>query len=116
MKRLAVIGLCLMSATALAQVIEDDPKQQNALENSVETIAETTEEDVDYNTLIEGLVEYSDNPINLNRTDVEELSELGLLDAVAIANLIDHINKHGKLISIYELQSINGFDLETIRN
>lgn len=115
MKRVLVIGLCLMSATALAQVLEDDPKQQNALENSVETIAETTEEEVDYNTLIEGLVEYSERPINLNRTDADELSELGLLDAVTIANLIDHIEKHGKLISLHELQSINGFDLETIR-
>ena len=114
MKKLLVIGACLLPTFLLAQITED-PKQQNALETSVETIAETTEEELDYNTLIEGLVEYSENPINLNRLDAEALRELGLLDEVALAALIDHINAHGKLMSLLELQSIRGFDLSTIR-
>lgn len=114
MKKLLVIGACLLPTILLAQITED-PKQQNALENSVETIAETTEEEMDYNTLIEGLVEYSENPINLNRADAEALRELGLLDEVAVASLIDHINAHGKLMSLLELQSIQGFDLAMIR-
>jgi len=43
------------------------------------------------------------------------LQALHLLSDIQISNLTDHIIKYGKLITIYELQTIDGFDLQTIR-
>ena len=45
----------------------------------------------------------------------EELQALEILNDIQINNLLTHIDKHGKLITIYELQGINGFDLQTIQ-
>ena len=88
---------------------------ENSIEQKLENIAETTQdEEADYSNLLEALNYYKKHPINLNHTNTPELSELGLLDEIQIENLLRHIEKNGKLISVYELQSIDGFDLQTI--
>lgn len=89
----------------------DDSQIQQQLEN----IAESTEnEDADYTNLLEDLVYYKEHPINLNKTNREELKQLGLLSDIEINNLLNHIKKNGKLITIYELQGVQGFDIQTI--
>ena len=90
----------------------DDSDIQQRLENLAE---ETQSEDVDYSSLLEGLVYYKEHPLNLNKTNKEELQTLQLLNDIQINNLLSHIESEGKLITIYELQSINGFDLQTIQ-
>ncbi len=90
----------------------DDSDIQQQLEN----IAENSEnEDADYTNLLEGLIYYKEHPINLNNTNKEELQQLTFLNDIQINYLLRHIDKNGKLITIYELQSINGFDLQTIK-
>jgi len=88
----------------------------NSIEQKLENIAEDMQsEDQDYTNLIEALNYFRKHPINLNSTNKEELQQLTLLDELQIQNLLEHISKSGKLISIYELQSIDGFDPQTIR-
>ncbi|MCE9538920.1 MAG: helix-hairpin-helix domain-containing protein, partial [Bacteroidetes bacterium] len=65
--------------------------------------------------LLEGLIYYKEHPINLNNTNKEELQQLTFLNDIQINYLLRHIDKNGKLITIYELQSINGFDMQTIK-
>lgn len=90
----------------------DDSDIQQQLEN----IAENSDnEDADYTNLLEGLTYYKEHPINLNNTSKEELQQLTFLNDIQINYLLSHIEKNGKLITIYELQSINGFDLQTIK-
>lgn len=90
----------------------DDTEIQQQLEN----IAESTEnEEADYSELVDGLLFYKQHPINLNRTTKEELQQLHLLNDIQINNLLTHIEKDGNLISIYEIQGINGFDLQTVQ-
>jgi hypothetical protein len=55
------------------------------------------------------------NPINLNSANEKQLNKLFFLNAMQINNLLDHIRNHGKLISIYELQVIEGFDTDIIK-
>lgn len=90
----------------------DDSEIQQKLENIAEN---TTDEEADYTTLVEVLIYSNENPINLNKTNREELLLLQLLNDIQINNLLSHIEKNGKLITIYELQGINGFDLQTIQ-
>ena len=85
------------------------------IEDMIETISEDAEdEDIDYTTLFDDLSNLYQNPINLNNSTKEQLEQLYLLDEILINNLYDNIEKNGKLITIYELQSIDGFDLDII--
>jgi hypothetical protein len=86
------------------------------IEQKIESIAESAEnEDLDYSTLLDGLNSYRRHPLNLNTASREELDDLALLNDIQINNLLQHIEQHCILISLQELQSIDGFDLETIR-
>ncbi len=93
------------------------PKTDNDyIQQQLENIAENNQnEDIDYTNLLDGLNYYAEHPINLNNTNKEELHQLLLLNDIQINNLLTHIEKNGKLITIYELQSIEGFDLQTIQ-
>ncbi|MGZ4033446.1 MAG: ComEA family DNA-binding protein [Bacteroidia bacterium] len=98
---------------SIAPSKSDDNEIQQRLENNAE---ETQTEDADYSSLLEGMIYYKEHPINLNKTNKEELQTLLLLNDIQINNLLTHIEKYGKLITIYELQSIDGFDLQTIQH
>ena len=72
-------------------------------------------EDGDLSNLTETWTYYKAHPLNLNKAQKEELTDLILLSDIQINNLLKHREKNGSLISIYELQSIDGFDLATIK-
>lgn len=104
---------CLLSSFIFAQTI--DNKDENLIEKKVETIAEITEQEMDYTMLVDQLTMYLQKPLNLNAATREDIDELHLLNDIQINNLFSHIARNGKLMSVYELQSIDGFDLTTIR-
>lgn len=58
---------------------------------------------------------YREHPLNINTSSVTELQECGLLSPVQIQNLVLYRHENGELKSLYELQSISGFDTATIR-
>jgi hypothetical protein len=107
---IAVIGFVIFFP-AIAQETKD-----NMLEQKIETIAEDMEDsDIDYTIIFDELLYFLENPINLNRTNKNELQSLHLLSDIQINHLLEHIEKNGKLIAIYELQAIRGFDMTTIK-
>lgn len=90
----------------------DDSDVQQLIESTAENNAT---EDADYTNLIEALFYYKEHPINLNQTNKDELIQFPFLSEIQINNLLNHIDKNGKLITICELQGISGFDLQTIK-
>jgi len=100
--------------TALGQqpVEEDDIAKPDALEEFVE---ENEDAEFGYDTYLEELSHYQEHPINLNRATHQELLDLGLLTEIQIVALLRHIDRQGRLLNIYELQAVEHFDLETIR-
>lgn len=110
-----VVGTMLYSLFGHAQT---DELKNSIIEQRIEEIAGTLDEGVelDYTNLFEELSYFYEHPLNLNNARVEELRELYLLTDVQIASLQEHIKNYGTLRSIYELQAIDQFDLETIRN
>lgn len=107
--------LASMSFTLQAQVVipggEEDPEKVN---QQIEQISEQNDTELDYTELSENLKYFLDHPLNLNQADASDLKQLGLLNDMQIERLLTHIQKNGKLISLYELQSIDGFDQATI--
>lgn len=112
-----IFSLLLLLNAFQLQAQKVNPEKNSIIEQRIELIAEAIgDESLDFTNLFEALSNYYDHPINLNKATREELQELMLLTEIQITNLFDHLEKNKKLISIYELQAIKGWDLETIRN
>ena len=92
-------------------------KKQYIIEQTIENIAENSEdENIDYTTLFDQLNFYYEHPINLNRKEIKfDLEQLMLLDQFQIKSLINHKEKYGKFLNIYELQTLNSFSSSDIR-
>ena len=58
---------------------------------------------------------FKKHPININATSPEELEQLRILSEAQIKSLVEYEKFAGKLIDIYELQAVPGFDVNTIR-
>jgi len=103
-----------ISIQGFAQTPEEEKNQ--IIEQRIEYLTDTEESsDVDYTQVFEQLNYYFDHPINLNRASSSELRELSLLTDIQINNLISHIEKNGKLMTLEELQTVQGFNLNTIK-
>lgn len=115
-KRLLTLSIVLSSVQSLVSQEIMSPKKNSIIEQRIEMIAEQNDsEDLDYITLMDELNNYYEHPLALNHATKEELEQLQLLTDYQIVNLLDHISKNGKLIAIYELQSIDGFDMGSIQ-
>jgi hypothetical protein len=58
---------------------------------------------------------YHQNPIDINEATTAELLAMGVLQNQQIASFIEHRKRIGKFISLYELQTIPGWDIPTLR-
>ena len=72
------------------------------------------DDDLNYEELYENLLQLLSRPLDLNKVTIEELRFLKILSEEQITSFFDYREKNGKLLSIYELQAIPLFDLETI--
>ena len=79
-----------------------------------ELFAEIQSDETPYEDIYETLLQYYQTPINLNTATREDLRGLLLLSENQITTLLTHRAANGDLLSVYELQSIEGFDLRTI--
>ncbi|MEN9347873.1 MAG: hypothetical protein RLZZ77_1384 [Bacteroidota bacterium] len=106
----------LISFSAFSQSTEEAEKQQ-IIEQRIEEIAQSLGDgdELDYTNLLEDLTYYFEHPLDLNTSSEEELRDLNLISDIQIASLQRHIQKYGPLKSIFELQAVSGFSLQTIR-
>ncbi|MBK6777804.1 MAG: hypothetical protein IPG74_18875 [Flavobacteriales bacterium] len=115
-RRILAFG-CALALVNMVLAQGEDKIPRDLIEQRVEAAAEQLGEDsdVDLTVLFDMLAGYYQDPMNLNRVDAEELGSLQLLNDGQIGALLAHINDHGRLLSIYELQAINGWDARTIQ-
>ncbi len=91
-------------------------EKSEILQQRIEFIAETNEnEEIDLTTIMDQLNYFLEHPLNLNFASEDELESLGLLNEIQIRDLVLHRQLNGKFISIYELQSLKYWDLQTIQ-
>ncbi len=103
---------CLAQEVPPVQIINEEQKT----EERIEDIATTADESTDFSEIADQLKYFSEHPFNLNSTTKNELLQLNMLTDLQIENLLKHIKQNGKLITLEELQSIDGFDQITINN
>ncbi|MFY8077097.1 MAG: hypothetical protein ACOVMJ_00820, partial [Flavobacteriales bacterium] len=87
------------------------------VDQRIESISSLTEEgsEIDYSSLTEDLNYFARHKLNLNSAEIADLQALVVLSDAQINSLFRHISKYGKLKSIFELQSVVGLDLMTVR-
>ncbi len=91
-------------------------EKTDIIQQRIEFIGEQAgQEEIDLTTILDQLNYYFEHPLNLNFASYEDLENLGLLNEFQIKNLLLHIQMNGKLIVIYELQSLKFWDLGTIQ-
>ncbi len=110
--------ICSVSTPSLFVAQNDSIPYGESIERDlIENFIENTNEDVDFdfNTAFENLQTYIKNPINLNTASKDDLEELFFLTDIQIQSFVDYREQLGNLISIYELQAVPFFDLNTIQ-
>jgi hypothetical protein len=113
MRPFALVVLLVLPTALRAQV---DGIPRDLIEQRIEAAVEQLggDESVDLTNLFELLSDRYNDPIDLNHTTAEELNTLLLLSDLQVSTLLSHIKRNGRLLSLYELQSINGWDVNTI--
>jgi hypothetical protein len=65
-------------------------------------------------TFIEKLHELAENPVKLNSSGEDEISRLFFLSDFQVKALADYAHSSGRIVSVFELATIPGFDKETV--
>jgi hypothetical protein len=104
--------LNLVTNNLLGQERLFDP--QSVIANIVEDIVASDDENIDLDALVEDLIFFADNPINLNSATAEQLERLIFLSDFQVKSLLDYVKNHGSMKTIYELQLLMGFDFSDI--
>lgn len=111
MKRLVVfISIC-----SVFNAFSQEEEKQKIIEQRIEFIGDNLEDsDIDLTTFFDELYQFYDDPINLNQTSFEELKRLGMLTDIQIQSILNYTEKHGDMITIYELNAIEYLDKEMV--
>jgi hypothetical protein len=105
-KLLLILSLMLILTINL---FAQDPMIQQTVEQLIESAGEEAADQFDMQEVIDDLIRYKQNPLNVNFATEEELSDLHLLSSYQIKNLISYREKTSTIYSIYELASVEGF-------
>ena len=118
MKRLAFLILSLFVVTFAKAQIAIDTLNSDALNEllieQVERMAEDSDDDIDYEELLDYYIFLSDNPINLNSDEVARLVELHLISAFQYEELKKYRRFYGDFLFMDELEMVEGFDPQTV--
>ena len=115
-KHLKLFFCCIILVQNISAQTNLDGVQQNNIEQNIENISENSaNQDLDYTTLLEQYNFYKEHPINLNSKVIENLRELNFVSDIQIKSLLEHIKFNKQLLNVYELQSIDNWDIPTIQ-
>lgn len=115
-----LLKICLLLLFSLAIVnnlkAQAFPEQQINLDEFIQKIVATQQNDINYEDLYENLYQLYQSPLDINRADAEDLRSLFLFSELQINNLLAYRLENGNLLSLYELQAIPAFDVPFIRS
>lgn len=108
--KMLIICITFVSVKGYAQR-EVEPE----VEIILESVADNVGDDYDFSDLVERLNQYRKTPLNINTANAGQLGELLVLSPLQIANIKTHIAETGPLLSLEELQTVQGLDMATIQ-
>lgn len=100
---LSIYFLCFSQDEKLSEAIISEIEQMTG--NEPEMAEQITEK----------LADLSENPVNINSQDLQELSRLFFLTDFQVRSIADYVRTTGSIVSVYELGNITGFDPGLVR-
>ncbi len=107
---LFIVAFSLLPTALYCQITEPNTEQQ--IENFTESNDDNETEDDSY---LQEMQEFIKHPININTANEDELNQLKIVSPQQIQNLLSYRRLFGNLLSIYELQAVPLWNLETIK-
>jgi hypothetical protein len=111
MKRLLAAVFVAWATIGFAQ---EYPRQEIDVNQLIDELYGTQELDLNYSDLYENLVQLLAHPLNLNIATEEQLRFIKTLSPEQIKSLLAYRIENKNFISVYELQSVPLFDMETL--
>ena len=108
------VAIFLFSLLASSLWAQEYPAKEYDLERLSEEIFAVQDQDIDYEMLYENLAQLLSNPIDLNTATADQLRSLYILNEFQVHGFMAYRDENGPLLSVYELQVIDGFDENTI--
>lgn len=109
-----LIFISMLPIRVISQI--DTTPKGNQLEQTIESIAEYDDANIDNSIQLEHLTKYMEHPVNLNTATAKELEQLNMLDNTQIQNILNFRQKYGSFSTIYELSVIPGLNPEVIKS
>ena len=111
MKRIAII-LFIIHFSLFACLAQDIPP---SVEQQLENLTDLEQTETEDDSYLQQLELYRRNPISINTAEPSELRELRILTDLQIMNFISYRRIFGNFLSIYELQAIPTWDVNTLK-
>ena len=108
---LSILLLLFFNSSFLFSHGQDLP---NSTKQQLESLADATEEEPEDDAYLQQLAYLQKEPMNLNTATASDLQIFPFLTGLQIQSFIRYRNVLGNLISIYELQSVPAWDIQTI--
>jgi hypothetical protein len=106
-------GLIILSLVFSARIFCQETKLSEIIINIAEDMAASESDPEAAAAYIDRLYELAENPVNLNSSGEDELSQLFFLSDFQVKALADYTHSSGSIISFNELAYIPGFDRAT---
>ncbi|MCG9879082.1 MAG: helix-hairpin-helix domain-containing protein, partial [Bacteroidia bacterium] len=100
----------IFSLNAFFLSAQNKQQDEEWMENVLELLLENQTVESDRSDLELSIKEWLKHPINLNKASKEDLESFFFLSPTQIQNILEHKEKHGDFLSIYELQAVKDLD------
>jgi hypothetical protein len=91
-----------------------DEKVSDIISSIAEELADDESDPEAVSAFIDKLQELNDKPVRINSADEPELSRLFFLTDFQVKALLDYVHSTGRIVSIYEIANIAGFNRELV--
>lgn len=108
--------IIIIIPTLVFSQVQDSINANQQFQQQIEGISEKSNDNKDFSEIAETLDYLHSNKINLNSASAEDLKQLSILDIFQINNFLNYRRRNGDIFSIYELNSIHGFDEKIVRS
>ena len=109
-----MIRYCLILSFLMCFFVSYAQETQTT-EQQIENLTEADESEIEDDSYLQALQQYKKNKLNLNTASETELKDFPFLSPLLIVNFFTYRRLSGRFISIYELQAVPGWDVETIQ-
>ena len=105
----------MVSLCSGLQVLAQSPDHHRLIEELIEELTSDDMMDTDLTIVYDNLLYYINHPLDVNIASADDLRRLHFINELLINNLTDYRRKHGEILTLYELQYVEGFSPDDIR-